>query len=149
MDPHFSCSNYAFKSRTCSKKSQNKPSSLSFKKTVNDVDNQWHLVLRYVNLVISENGRRCKAIPRMRGTLIKSLVHAMRALSRASKNNWFQIAQAKKSPHGKNHVGLGYNIICCMSSKRILRQGHTWHCWPLYHPWLVSPLQISLGLQKH
>jgi len=30
-----------------------------------------------------------------------------RALSRASKNNWFQKAQAKKSPHGKNHVGLG------------------------------------------
>jgi hypothetical protein len=101
MDPHFSCSNYAFKNRTCSKKSQNKPSNLSFKKTVNDVDNQWHLVLRYVNLVISENGRRCKAIPRMRGTLIKLLVHALRASSRATKNNWFQKARAKKSPHGK------------------------------------------------
>ena len=37
-------------------------------------------------------------IPRMRGTLIKLLVHALRALSRASKNNWSQKAQAKKSP---------------------------------------------------
>lgn len=107
MDPHFSCSNYAFKNRTCSKKSQNKLSNLSFKKTVNDVDNQWHLVLRYVSLVISENGRRCKAIPRMRGTLIKLLVHALRALSRASKNNWFQIAQAKKKPLTISDQGLG------------------------------------------
>ena len=139
MDAHFSCSNYAFKSRTCSKKTRNKPTNLSFKKTVNDVDNQWHLVLHHTNPVSSENGRRYTAIPRMRGTLIKLLVHAMRALSRASKNNWSQISRAKKSPHGKNHVGLGHNIICCMSSKRILQQGHTWRCSLLCRVLFLSP----------
>ncbi len=100
MDPHFFCSNYAYKNRTCSTFLQNRAFSLSFKKTVNDVEDQWHLVLRHTNPVSSENGRRYTAIPRMRGTLIKLLVHALRAHSRASKNNWFQIVQAKKSPHG-------------------------------------------------
>lgn len=57
-------------------------------------------------------------IPRMRGTLIKLLVHATHALSRATKNNWSQKAQTKKSPQGLDHVGLGYNIICCRFSRK-------------------------------
>jgi hypothetical protein len=50
--------------------------------------------------ISSENGRRCKAIPRMRGTLIKSLVRPRYAtLPRAlALNNWFQIWKAKKNP---------------------------------------------------
>ena len=96
MDPHFFCSNYAYKNRTCSTFLQNRVFNLSFKKTVNDVEDQWHLVLRHTNPVSSENGRRYTAIPRMRGTLIKILVHALRAHSRASKNNWFQKAGRKK-----------------------------------------------------
>ena len=98
MDPHFFCSNYAYKNRTCSTFLQNRAFNLSFKKTVNDVEDQWHLVLRHTNPVSSENGRRYTAIPRMRGTLIKILVHALRAHSRASKNNWFQKAGRKKTP---------------------------------------------------
>jgi len=34
----------------------------------------------------------------MRGTLIKLLAHALRALSRASKNNWSQNVGTKKKP---------------------------------------------------
>ena len=36
MDPHFSCSNYAFKSRTLFYKNLEQATILSFKKTVND-----------------------------------------------------------------------------------------------------------------
>jgi hypothetical protein len=99
------------------------------------------------NPVISENGRRCKAIPRMRGTLIKALVHALRALSRASKNNWSQKAQAKKSPTWRTMWGVGHNIICCMSSRMISQQGRTWHCSLWCLPWPVSPLQTFPVLQ--
>ena len=99
------------------------------------------------NPVISENGRRCKAIPRMRGTLIKLLVHALRALSRASKNNWSQKAQAKKSPTWRTMWGLGHNIICCMSSRMISQQGRTWRCSPWCLPWPVSLSPIFPVLQ--
>ena len=115
MNPHFFCSNYAYKMALCSRTKQNKPLNLSFLKTVGDA----------------------KPIPRMRGTLIKSLVHAMRAPSRASKNNWFQFNGRKKARQGEPCRARVYNIICCMSSRRLLLQGHTWRCSLLYHPCLV------------
>ena len=79
MDPHFSCSNYAFKSRTCSKKTQNKPRNLSVLRTVGDA----------------------KQIPRMRGMLNKSLVPPCAPSRARRKITGLKLAGQKKAHMAK------------------------------------------------
>ena len=79
MDPHFSCSNYAFKSRTCSKKTRNKPCNLSVLRTVGDA----------------------KQIPRMRGMLIKSLVQPCAPSRARRKITGLKLAGQKKAHMAK------------------------------------------------